>query len=318
MFLSPYATTACKNHVMTAIEKSVRDATKLSDGVRYLAMSDKPHQSHNVDWISRVYCVDANNKTVSFFAHPLVIQVNDGSSDDVHIVFDARPSTRLDTVENKLIPTPGFHFQKLRADIMDKLWLRGTPSDLMACGSFPHEVFVYLITNTLKTRLNLDETIAGRISCLTAYYYMCLFEENISDDKETFIKAMTKVSRIARMPLPDVLRIMGEEDGDRIRPIMNITEFCEALSTYSQSARLERLNVGMLFSMLGGVWIRPNATETVCVALEHPPTWCAMVASAVDDRSLSKTTLGDVCKMRDRISRNSSDFVVALKRAVQN
>lgn len=312
MFKSPYSTTPCKNHRVDDIAKALGELAMHGE-LRWVSrnpLSDKNTQDFN----SLIYVVDSKVKTVKQFAHPMVIQFPNQRNDSPDfIIFDARSITKLDVVNDRLVPTSHYHFALLRAQIMDSMWLRGNPEDLFNCGVLQLEVFVSLLSENLARRMNLDKAVADRVSCLAGYYYLCLFKDTVETDEETFTKNMSRVARAVRLPLPDVLAIM-----EGVQPMMDIGQFVEALKQHGNSVRLEKMNVGLLYTMLGGVWFGPNATETVAVALEHPPTWVAMMTTAINDRSFNKTILTDLIKRKDRLTKSADDFTLNVLRAVKN
>ena len=50
----------------------------------------------------------------------------------------------------------------------------------------------------------------------------------------------------------------------------------------------------MLYNALGNSWFGSNKTELISVALEHPPTWVAMIYTAVNDRGYRKSQIGAI------------------------
>ena len=79
-------------------------------------------------------------------------------------------------------------------------------------------------------------------------------------------------------------------------------EFCDELSQRVGSSRLDGLNPVVLYGIIKGSWFGKNASELVSVAIEHPPTFDALIYAAASTSSLQRTILGTLVKgeLRDR------------------
>lgn len=295
MFLSPYSTTPCKNHRMNDIDNAVINLVQYGHSTEFGFINIDSEDERSV------YTLTSNNKTVKPFAHPIVLNVK--NSPKPIVVIDGRGTSKLNVVTGDIVPTSNFNFAKMRAMLMSKAWLDGNVADLLNCGGFQVEVFALLMSENLTKRLNLDDLTRNRIACISAYYYLWLFKDLIVDDEDELLRMKTRVSRAVRLPLPDVIDILKD-----VPSMMTITDYTDALRVHSNSVRLEKMSPAFLYTALGGIWFGPNAVETVAVSLEHPPTFCAMVATAYNDYGFKKSILGLLVVKRDKLTKTGSEF----------
>jgi hypothetical protein len=70
----------------------------------------------------------------------------------------------------------------------------------------------------------------------------------------------------------------------------SISAMCTIAQEVVDSVRLNDMNIGLFFQILSGAWYGDAAArETLLAALEHPPTWIALLVAAATDRSFKKT-----------------------------
>ena len=297
MFISPYQTTACRNH---RVDDVLQELTRLNlDGA--------------LRWLSdRVYLVGDEHTQLKPFAHPLLLEDRGSGSQGTLIIGDARAVSRSSRETGELRGGSDFEYLKLRCRLMDQAWLDGRSLDLLAAGDFQVRVFARLMAENLGRRMNLSVETQRLIQILAGYYYIQLFYDEVPVDDETFVlKAAKRISRSVGIPVPEVLAVI-EPAGH----MPDITAFTQALVAHGGSVRLEKMKPGTIFTFLGGIWFGANPTEQVAVALEHPPTFCAMLYLAQTDRSYRKTILGQLIQRVDRRGDLGDSFSYHLQRVV--
>lgn len=104
--------------------------------------------------------------------------------------------------------------------------------------------------------------------------------------------AATQISKAARVPVNLVEELIDLVDGK----ISSVDEFVKALAEHSESLALENINVAKLFNALSMTWFGANASEHAAYAVEYPPTFYAMVLTAMKDTSFRKTVIGEIVK----------------------
>lgn len=295
MFISPYQTTACRNHRMDDIHREVTNLFLQGD-LRHLG--------------GRVYLVGDEHTQLKPFAHPMVMG-NPRERNDMIIVADARSVSRVSRETGELRGGSDFEYLKLRCRIMDLAWIDGQGTDLLNAGDFQVRVYARLMSENLGRRMNLGPETQTRIEVIAALYYITLFYDEIPEDEEFTLKVAKRISRSVGVPVPDVLSLV-----ETVPVMRGLDEFTAVLAEHGQSVRLEKLKPGLLFTMLGGVWFGAHNVENVAVALEHPPTFCAMLQLVVTDRSYRKSILGQLIQRVDRRGDLGENFSYHLQRMV--
>lgn len=276
MFKSPYDTTVCKNHRISEI---------LKDLDRLLIEGELARAG------GRVRLLGPEHTDVKPFAHPIIKEIRQGED---AVVVDVRSSARVGR-DGDLVGGSDFEYMKLRGQLMDVAWIDGNTSDLMTSGDYPVRVYSRLMSENLGRRMNLTPETQLRVQIIAAYFYVLQFETVPEIDEDAKLTHAKRISRSIGTPVPNVLELL-----DVLPVITTISEFADALAEFGDSIRLTKINPGLIYTMLGGIWFGANANENVAVALEHPPTFCAMLYMVTINRSYRKSILGQMIQRVDR------------------
>lgn len=295
MFISPYETAACRSHRVDDVAKAADEL--LIEGNLY-------------PYANRIYFLTEENSAVKPFAHPMIRQ----RSGQPIVVADSRSAGRLDRNSGTLTGGLDFTYLTLRCKLMDGFWIDGNAHDLMNLGEFQIRLFARMMAENLGRRMNLDSETQLRLQIIAAIYYQCLFKERddkVSDDDHVAIAR--RASRATMVPVERVLEIY-----DLTGPCYTLAECMVAMKEHGGSIRLSKLNPGLIYTMLGGLWFGSNAVENMAVALEHPPTFCAMAYLVVNDRGYKKTVLGQLAERIDRRGELSKSFSMHVAGALKD
>lgn len=282
MYKTPYDTLVCK-HFSNQIDKIKVNLTEaiISGDLQY-------------DSVNEIHYVTNRNKNIKPFSHPVTLTIP-SRKDQLFIVVDTRGLTTLNEDTGIFRKTPDFEYQTVRATLMRKVWLSGNTTDLLNTGDLNLKLYSHLIAETLSRRLNLDTTTTDQIKIITAFHYICLHHENRDLNEDTLLKDAKRISRCVFAPIQEVMDIIQQ-----LGSINDTNALCRALALQTQSVRLEKISPGIIFSMLGGIWFGANSNEQSAVALEHPPTFVAMVYMCVNNRSYRKTVLAQLAERLDK------------------
>lgn len=151
---------------------------------------------------------------------------------------------------------------------------------------------VYPITNTgnLSTQM--------RVTALAGIFFWSQFysddSPDLNDPSMARSKAVTvtQISKAARVP-SNVVEDLVELTGGRLK---TVDDFVKALAEHSESLALENITVAKLFQALSMTWFGANSSEHAGYAVEYPPTFYAMVLTALKDNSYRKTVIGEIVK----------------------
>jgi hypothetical protein len=277
-----YDTTACKDYLMKKTEEAI-DQAHINGQLRL------------VEGTSGIYEVQGGasvSDAVPAFAHPIGMQ--DGQ-DHVKIVIDVRSFGKFDLhqgtfhVRNLI----DYKFAQLRAKL-NYVFLDNAPTILRDISPMPMAVFATWVSEAIARRFALDPQEQLNLAILSAIWYNSQFVTETAFSEREKMALATALQRSMRVS-PEVTMEML----DTVPVVVSIGHFCELARQVTQSVRLDELNTGLMYAILGSSFARSDWREMVAVALEHPPTWIALCALAVTERTYKHTV---VTKITERSS----------------
>lgn len=292
MFISAYDTLACRAYNVKQIQSELRMAIVEDNTIMLETPSGKS--------IPAVFGLRPDNKSVPTFAHPIPVYINE-KEDAPYFFVDTRSLVKANpnaprgySINN---PTE-YNFQIKRAAL--NLAYNSDPSSFMGLGDLTPLVFCRWLTDMIVRKLGLDPSDQVRVTTVTLFYWYSLFQES---ETETFtekekMRIITKLTQITSIPSSLSMEVI-----DSIPVIKDITEYVQTLQLVISNPRLDKLSPALLFAMIGNAWFGANAKEVAAVALEHPPTFVAMVATALDSRSFKKSAIGELVYLNDKKDR---------------
>lgn len=281
MFKSPYETTAIPPYDVRGLFKDVETARaedKLISGI----VQDAPG-----------ILAIINDADIPVIVHPITFtSVLDKK---VYTVVDLRPyraQVRRISDNHLELPNSGpIPFNIMRARLQ-QLWNIPNGPDLFNLSTFPQTVYSNWIANTLGSRLSLDTETTISLQVLAAFWYQCQFEEGPQrkiDEADAVLYAKT-VDRSTRIPMTRALDLIMAYG----KTITKASEFIEAAKTIN-SVRVGQATVGLLYTILATSWKGSTAIrEVVGVAVEYPPTFLAMLWSAVHEKTYRDTPIAQL------------------------
>lgn len=286
MFLSPYQTTPCKDY-------------KLKEIVSELLLGKI--DGYLLDRGDGIYLATPSMSQLPIFTQPITRIEMDNRQDVPDVIIDGRTMLR----ENRTGSGEGrwmvsnvteHEFQLIRARIQ-QLWMRPNfdKLDLLRVGDLGAVTFVNWICKSLSSKMGLDPQQYLNTTIIVAYYYACLHYEHAHFGEDDKMKIVSQVSRWTRVPAANVIPLV-----DQLDYMETIHDLVGALKQYSGSMRLNQLNAGLVYALLGGSWFGNNSRETVAVALEHPPTFTALMKAALELRSYKNAMLSKVASLQTR------------------
>ena len=267
MIISPYDTVACKFYK--------KQMDKIESGIKRAVISGETYHASYKERELPVMFIH-NNDEIPVFNHPLTVTTATGNT---VTVADGRAfMQQLRTGEYSIQQTP-YNFNAIRGALQHK-WTPGTAALYASCTIAPIRVFVRWMANTLCTRLSIPKECYGKISVLIGFYYLSLFTDKTKYGEEDFIRLSLQLSK--------AINISGSEIQNIIEHIpfvpAGIDDLAKLLRDYSDTVRTEKLTPAVIYQMMGTLWYGGSGYEITGVALEHPPTWLAMLWSAANEK----------------------------------
>ena len=273
-FQSAYDTTACVGYT-TSTMKTIHEALKAS--------FIKGDISLHADSGSLLVTGLLNTRDIPTFTHPITLEVEGVKKTFI----DVRSCVKLEQHSNDYLvkDQDEFEFLTMRCHL-DHLWNTEMPSLLQNVSKLPIAVYANLIGEYTARRLALDPRDTLTVTVLAAVLYLNLFTDDTEVRKTDATHMAQYISNALSMRAPTVYDIIENNT-----VINNLEDFCETCKEFSQSVRLRDLNPVTLFGMVGPAWYGNNGRELMAVAMEHPPTWLALLKRAMTSRGYNNTGL---------------------------
>lgn len=184
----------------------------------------------------------------------------------------------------------------------------GQGQPLMSLGDLPVIVYGSWLSSRIDRNLQLNTETKILLTQLAAYFYICLAHgrRDFTDTKAQHFKEY-----VARLFYTD--NVIPEDVGH----IGNLVEFISVLqSSSNQAVRLEGLSPKYIMEEVGGTWKGNLHRELVNTALEHPPTWLAILERTIEEASFyKKMPLGELVNYHARgRQRRGDEFIRSLRR----
>lgn len=289
MLKDAYQTTACKAYEMKKVVLQIEEAFVKGELVP-AQDSDLPVLP-DVGSVYDVYMVTDSSESVSPFAHPILIEKDEGYR---FIAVDVRPFMgRTRDGEIKINAKTDLDFLMLRAG-MQNYWTVQGPEDLAALGSFPVTAYARWVSEAITRRMGIDAETQVRLLILSAYFYLCQFKDKDQINENAQLKMAGQVARALNINAESVL---GSLEG--VDHIGTLSEFIEE-SQKIGNVRLEKLNPGLLVAVTSTGWFGANAHEIMAVALEHPPTFISLVHASLNHRGYQRSLFAKNIQSLDR------------------
>jgi hypothetical protein len=284
-----YNTTACSGFVLTKTTQALFMA--IADG----AVDPVPNAANGL-----LVLQSGNNMAaaVPAFAHPMEMT---GKETHPVLITDMRSFGSWNHFQNEYRITNSIAYAlELNRAKLNYIWLAEGPNALRDVSQISLAVYASWIGENVARRFALDPREQLNLTILAAIFYNSLFIDTPEVEDRDYLRAVGAISRALRVTAQDVITVY-EMVG--VTVIGSIAEFCALAEKASNSIRLKELNVGILFSILGGTWFSTNKNEMVAVALEHPPTWLAILLGAFSERSYKNS---GITKLAERIASRTS------------
>ena len=188
---------------------------------------------------------------------------------------------------------------------MTLAWVTGGVDQIRNNLMFAGSVYASWLSDAISKRFALDPSDQLQLFIISYFYYQSLFKDTSTFDEET--KQMFAVHTIKASKAPSK---MVFEIFDKIGTLSTMEDYCTNVKNILDNVRLKDLNAGLLITTLGNSWYGINSKEILAIALEHPPTWVAIVYTALVERTFKNSTIARIAERFGK-NGNASDFLKA-------
>jgi hypothetical protein len=169
------------------------------------------------------------------------------------------------------------------------IWISQSPNLLRDVSPAPMTAFAMWISEAVAKRFALDPRQQLNLSILAAIFYASQFTDETELEGTDKMGLVTKIARNLRLSAQDVLLV-----ADKVTIVNSLKEFCSLAEEVVGTVRMRDLNTGTLCAIMGGTWFSVNGRELACIALEHPPTWIAIMMQAITERTYKNTAVAKI------------------------
>lgn len=227
---------------------------------------------------------------IPVFNHPLLVTNSKGLK---FLCFDFRPVvSAAELRDDKLVPKnkSEFDFALSRA-ALSLAWITGNEFQMKSSLNKAGTVYSAWLGETIAKRFALDPSDQLKITILSHYYWHSLFGNDVKNDEESLQNLALGIIQATRAPADLVFEVL-EKAGE----LTDFETYCEAIKKVTENIRLKDINLGIVISLTGSSWFGVNARDLLSVALEHPPTWIAIVYAAINQRSYKHSLIAKVAE----------------------
>lgn len=292
IFNDSYQTTNGSVLITKPIEVAIKEAF-IKDGLNTVQLNVKENNGVIPVFITGSY---ASENEIPLFTHPISIlnyQHKDYICTDLR--FFVRKDTPLDRIESGVKNLTEYNFAKSRA-IMNLIWMAGGRhtdaanrqgvSQIKNGLPFAGIVFAAWLSETIAKAYALDFKDQTQLFILSSFYYQTLFTDETTIDQEAKERMATHTIKATKAPAEFVFSVF-----DKIGPIKDINDYCANVANVLENVRLKNFNLVMLLTIVKNSWYGNNAKEFIQVAIEHPPTWVAIVYTALSERTYKSSMI---------------------------
>lgn len=277
-----YRTTIGSHLITKDIETAIKESI-IKDGI----------DRNNLNVISdgeykMIFITGINNSedNIPLFTHPLVVENFNGKNylcSDIRLYINK--NANIKDLNNFIKNKTEFNFAKSRA-ILNLLWLNGHVSDIKNSTILASTVFSVLMTSIISKNYALDMKDQLTLSIISNFYYQSLFMTDPDFTEEQKQKMAVHTINTTGAKAEFVFEIF-----DRINTMKDINDYIENVKNILENVRLKDFNLALLLTIIKNSWYGTNAKDIISVAIEHPPTWIAIVYTALSERTYKNSMI---------------------------
>jgi hypothetical protein len=227
--------------------------------------------------------------------------LNIGTEQKPRLVVDGRQYMHMDarTGSFRIIAPSDWQQQCLRVALTMKL-VDGDAGFFSRLTDLPAKVFFSWVAGALVQRYSLGAESQMAMYTICAYYYYGMLDPSLQQPGDARVLFSRKIAEVTGVPVDFVQQVIDHELPDHLGPLVNVNDLAHALSTHGRTIRMGELKYADLHALLAGQWFGNNARENIGVALEHLPTFIAIIFTAVADRSYRKSRITERVEQQSR------------------
>lgn len=243
------------------------------------------------------------------FSHPLYVDKDpyDG------LYADVRPfvSRNRQTGESKINSPSDYNMLLARAGL-EHIWRTQAPQVIRSMSVFPASVYSAWLAENISKRFGLEPEDQYKLTIFAAWFYYSLFTVDLNPSEQDFMKLSQAIAKATRIPADTIMATLEDQPY-----VKDVTDFCARLEDVVGNVRLKGFSSIVLYPMLSSTWFGANSNEIVAVAIEHIPTFMAMITAAMTERAYARSNLS---KMMERVpaKNTASEFLLQVTASLKS
>lgn len=147
------------------------------------------------------------------------------------------------------------------------------------------KLFIKWVSSQVGKRFSLNVQDILIMEVVLGAYYINLFNDEVEIDDMARLNMVNRLTKVLRLQPDFIEGIIGDDTS----PIESVQALCMAIKFKTQSVRLKDLDAPVLYTIISKSWFGHNAPEMLAVALEHIPTFYALIYTASTENLYRKT-----------------------------
>ena len=303
IYKTAYDTTATSGFVTAKIASAIKEASVSGEVNR---LGNEP--------IVMIEGAGTYGESVPPFSHPFSYPYKGWGEEEKNMVaVDVRPFGKYNRDSRTFVVGANkveYNLTIARARLQ-VIWLERDPEVLRDISQMPMAVYASWLSENIARRYALEPLEQFNVSIVAAIFYASQFHNETSLNERDKLRIVNAISRNLRCKPDEVLKII-----DQVDVIPDISGFCEKAAEIASPVRLAHFNAALLITILGSSWYGTNHREVLAVALEHPPTWIAILMAASSERYYHSTPLARIV---ERYAKNDTgkNFMYSMLRLLE-
>lgn len=230
---------------------------------------------------------------IPLFAHPISILSIRGKN---FICSDLRPFLKKDpnkTIKDRITDRINFDYA-LSRNIMNLLWAGGRAGEFITGFGYAGRVYGAWISQLIRgLGFNDLEAINARITAMAFYYMQC--KDGLRWDDEEKQNVVDWIYSGTQLEEAHVKSIVA-----MLKPMLSYDHLIDALKITVGGLRASKISISTLSMGFASTWFGYEKNKVVSVAVEHPPTFAALVYSTLASKAFKGCLLAQVIEKTGR------------------
>jgi len=289
IFKDIYSTTVGKAFVIKPIEQSIKESIIKDSLDRNFTLDVRPTDTYKAIFITGYANNDDN---IPNFIHPItILNFNNNNYICTDLRLYLRKDGNINDINGNIRNITEYNFSKSRA-ILSMLWASGEYDRIKNSLKLASSVFSTWISDAISKTYALDPRDQLILTIITNFYYQSLFSDKKEFDENDKQRMAIHTINATKAPADFVFKVF-----DQITTMSGAEDYCKTVIEILANIKLEKFNLASLLTIVNNSWYGTNAKQILSVAIEHPPTWIAIVFSSLNERTYKNSL---ICKIAEK------------------